>query len=386
MRRFLRTAGLVFLGLVFATGLAEIASRAIVASPLWRVLPVPEVALYGPDPFTGYRHRPDVRGVWVEENRSWIVTSNLGLRDRDRSSIRGTAPRAVVVGNSVLEALQVDLHQTGVYVAEQLLQARFKGAEVINLGLAGASPPVEVARLQSLGVSLHPDVAVVVLPVNELFSPGVFNDSEFTGYRRNSDGQLTLHFGFRASSGYRFRTSRSGAILYWLLDHSEIMRIYNSRKNVGLLAEWPRRAGAADNGAPGCFDGGIARQLALWRDHSPAQPNAVLDAVLRDLSAIRAKHNIKILIAQTGMATGCPDQAAARGETLAAMKSRLADAGLGFADLDGLVAARVGSSNVAQLRGFGATLGRGHLNVAGNHVYGEVLAQLIAKALSDNTP
>jgi hypothetical protein len=386
MRRLLRTTGLAILGLVLATLLVEVALRAINASPLWRILPVPAIALYGPDPFTGYRHRPNVKGVWVEENRSWIVTSNLGLRDRNRSFTRGPAPRVVVVGNSVLEALQVDLRQTGVYVAEQLLQRRYKGAEVINLGLAGASPPVEVARLQSLGVSLRPDVAVVVLPVNEFFSPIVFNDREFTGYGLDADGRLTLHFGFRASSGYRFRTSRAGAILYWLLDHSEVMRIYNARKNAGLFAEWPRRSEVADNGVPSCFDPNIARQLNLWRDHDPPQSNAVLDAVIRDLSAIQAKHDIKIVVAQTGMASGCPDQASARDQALAAMNGRLAEAGLRFADFDGQVAAHVGPANLRQLRGFGATLGRGHLNVFGNHVYGEILAQVVANALVENSP
>jgi len=384
MRRLIRTVVYTVLGFVVATTFVEAAIHVTVASPLWRVLPVPAVALYGPDPYTGYRHRPKVRGVWVEENRSRIVTSSLGLRDRPRPLHPGNAPRIVVLGNSVLEALQVDLHQTAVYVAETLLQDRFKGAEVVNLGLAGADPPVEVARLQSLGVSLRPDVAIVVLPINEFFSSGLTRDSEFTGYRRDADGQFTLHYAFRDSAGYRFRTSKMGQVFYWLLDHSEVMRIYNNRKNVGLFAEWPRHraSGKAHATSPRCFEPSITRQLQLWRNHRPEQPDMLVNAVIRDLAAIQRDHNITIVVAITGMGAGCPDQAVERNEALVTIDRRFQESGLRMVDLDGMVAAKVGAANVADLHGFRDTLGRGHLNVAGNRIYGQVLAQIIESELS----
>jgi hypothetical protein len=383
MRALLRKLVLIAIGLAAATAFVEIAVRATVASPLWRSLPVPEVALYGPDPFTGYRHRPDVQGVWVQENRSWVVTSHLGLRDRERSFVRGPAPRAVVLGNSRLEALQVDLKLTAVYIAEQLLQDRHKGAEVVNLGLAGATPAVEVARLQSLGVALKPDIAVVVMPVNEIFSHDMLDDSMVAAYRAGNDGQFTLHYGFRNTRGYRFRTSRWGDFFYWMLDHSETMSIYNNRKNVGWFTEWPRQA--AKEAAPAsCLDAGITNELELWRDRSPARPNLLLEAMIRDLSAIAREHRIKIVIASIGLGFGCPDQAAERTAAIDAMRTRLNAAGIQLVDFDGLVAAKVGADNVANLHGFRDRIGGGHLNVKGNRVYGEVLAQVIAEALANH--
>jgi len=156
MRKFIRIGFLVLGGLVAGSVVAELLFRVVEATPLWRVLPVSEVSLYGPDPVTGYRHRAGARGIWRQENRSYIAISNLGLRDRDRAFERGSATRAIVVGDSVIEAAQVDLQDTAVAVAERELAKRRPGAEVINLGLAGATPAVDMARLQSLGFRSSP--------------------------------------------------------------------------------------------------------------------------------------------------------------------------------------------------------------------------------------
>src|SRR5215469_7822029 len=100
-RRWLQGIG----GLLAATLVVEAALDLIEATPLWRVLPVAEIAPYGPDPDTGYRHRPNVSGIWLTENRAPVSISGLGLRDRERPLQRTDVPRAVVLGNSLIEAL-----------------------------------------------------------------------------------------------------------------------------------------------------------------------------------------------------------------------------------------------------------------------------------------
>ena len=229
----------VIAGLVAATLVMETSLDLIEASPLWRVLPVAEIAPYGPDPDTGYRHRPNVSGVWLTESRARVTISALGLRDRDRPFERSAAPRAIVLGNSLIEALQVEQQQTAVAIAEQILDRARLGAEVINLGLAGATPPVDVARLRSVGLPLHPDIAVIVLASGELRRDVVGNDDKTPGYRRTANGQLALSYGFRDVPGFRFRTSEARGLIYWLIDHSAIARLVNNRKNLGFLAEWP---------------------------------------------------------------------------------------------------------------------------------------------------
>ena len=81
-----RGFALLVAGLLAATVVFELYLRVIEVVPaLWRVLPAAEVALYGPDPDSGYTLRPNVKGVWLRENRTYIRTSAQGLRDRDTS-------------------------------------------------------------------------------------------------------------------------------------------------------------------------------------------------------------------------------------------------------------------------------------------------------------
>jgi hypothetical protein len=383
-RKVGREVAKLLAGIIAATAAVDLLFVVISATPLQWVLPVPPVALYGPDPDTGYRHRADVSGLWLTEHRSLIRTSNLGLRDRKRDVEHDGTPRAVIIGDSFIEALQVDGSETATAVAEEILAREHPGTEVVNLGVAGARPAVEVARLQSEGIRLHADAAVVMLYVDNFLSLTTTDDSEFTGYRADADGEYRLSYGFRDSSGYRFRTSMAGRIYYWLLDHTQVARIINARKNSGFLAEWIEPAAApAQRMQPGfsCGSALLDGQLALWRDGTPSQPNALANAFIRDLAAIRQSRNIPIFVAAWDIEARCPSLADKRTALIAAMRARIEDAGLQFVDLDQRIVEKVGPAGVAKLHGFGASFGTGHLNVEGNRVYGEIFADVLRPAL-----
>ena len=384
LRRIGRTIVAVLAGLVLAMLLIEVFFRVIDATPLRWVLAEPQVSLYGPDFATGYRHRVNVSGMWLTEHRNFVRTSNLGLRDRDRPLAHGSGPRAVIVGNSIIEAVQVEESQTSSAVAEQILSRQFPGAEVVNLGLSGARPAVEVARLQSQGLVLAPDVAVVVIDAGILITPDATDDQEFTGYRPDAQGLFHLSYGFRNTSGYRFRTSRAGQAFYWLLDHSEIARIINDRKNVGLFAELSPPAAAvaqAYEQAPTGHAGILDPYVALWLKGEPAAARAVFDAFIRDLAAIHRDNKFPIIVATRNIKAGCPDPDDKRSALIAVIRAQVEGAGMRFVDLDAREVAAVGADRDADLYGFVANLGVGHLNVAGNRVYGEIFADVIARAL-----
>ena len=381
LRRATHTTSAILAGLVLAVVVTELFFRLIGATPLRWVLPEPEVSLFGPDYFTGYRHRANVSGTWLTEHRNFVRTSNLGLRDRDRPLAHGKGPRTVIVGNSIIEALQVAESQTAPAVAERILSRRIAGAEVVNLGLSGAKPAVLVARLQSQGLALHPDLAIVMVDAIDLVAATITDDEEFTAYRPDAQGVFHLSYGFRNTSGYRFRTSRSGDTFYWLLDHSEVARILNGRKNVGLFAELSPPAAAAAESVTPCAATGLDPYVALFVKGEPAQRRAVFDAFVRDLAAIQRDNKLPIVVATRTVAATCPALAAKRAAVIDAIRSEIEGEGLRYLDLDARVVAAVGVDREAELYGFGANRGLGHLNVAGNRVFGEIFADVIAGAL-----
>jgi hypothetical protein len=380
LRRAFRNIANALAGLAAATLLVEAMFWIVLATPLRWVLPVPPVALYGPDPDTGYRHRANVSGLWLTENRAFITTSKLGLRDRDRGLARGVAPRAVVIGDSFIEALQVDWSETAVAVAERILARDGSAIEVVNLGLAGARAPVEVARLQSQGLAMQPDLAVIVVRLDQLV--GAIDDGEYTGYRRGADGQYHLSYGFRASRGYRFRTSAAGRVFYWLLDHSQVVRIINARKNAGLLAEWPQPAPTRNAGSSAaCPPAALDALTAAWVETTAPEGRAVSDAFIRDLARLGRSNRMPIVVASFGIEARCPALDAKRLALIDAIRARLDAAGLRYVDLDGRMLDKVGADRVMKLHGFGPNVGGGHLNVEGNKVLGEILAKVIAAEL-----
>lgn len=382
LRRISRTTALVLAGLVLAALVTELLFRFIVATPLRWVMVEPQVALFGPDFATGYRHRVNVSGMWLIEHRNFIRTSNLGLRDRDRPLAHGAGPRAVVVGNSIIEAVQVGESQTSSAVAERILSRQRPGAEVVNLGLSGAKPAVLVARLQTQGLALSPDLAIVVVDVGDFINPATTDDREFTGYRPDAAGEFHLSYGFRNTSGYRFRTSRAGRAFYWLLDHSEVARIINDRKNVGIFAELPLSAAAQANEQTTMYPAdSLDPYVALWIKGEPAGARAVFDAFIRDLAAIHRDNKLPIIVATRNIKADRPGLADKRAALIGVIRAQIEGAGLRFIDLDAREVAAVGVDRDAGLYGFGANLGIGHLNVAGNRVYGEIFAAAIAQAL-----
>jgi len=380
LRKLSRAVAAILAGVVLAALGTEAFFRIIDATPLRWVLPLPQVALYGPDFDTGYRHRADVSGMWLTEHRNFVRTSDLGLRDRDRPLAHGVGPRTVIVGNSIIEAVQVRERQTGPAVAETILSHERPGAEVVNLGLSGAKPAVDVARLQSQGLALTPNLAIVVLDVEDFTTPATTDDREFTGYRPDPNGVFHLSYGFRNSSGYRFRTSWAGHVFYWLLDHSEIARIINARKNVGIFAEFSPPAVAAE-GSMVCGTAGLDPYVALFINGEPAEMRGVFDAFVRDLAAIQRDKKLPIIVATRTIEAGCPALVDKRSAVIDAIRTQIEGAGLQYVDLDGRIVAAVGAGHVAELYGFGANLGSGHLNVAGNRVYGAIFADVIAHAL-----
>ena len=298
--KVLRSAFRFVLGLVAATIAAELVLRIISATPLWQVLPVPTIMFYGPNADTGFSHRPNVSGIWTAENRTQVRTSSLGLRDRERPLKRGDAPRAIVIGDSLIEAVQVEQEDTSTAVAERILSAKHPGAEVVNLGLAGrdagragGASAIHRPRLAARcrGAAGHARLAIVRHHPRRQPQPGL---------QEKCAGTLRIVVRIPRRSRIQIpNVARRAALVYWLLDHSMVARVINARRNAGWFAEWPKpvqqpelTSGPQDE----CHAERMARQRALWVDGQPAEAAGILDAVIRDLSTISRDNKLPVVL------------------------------------------------------------------------------------------
>ena len=370
------------LGLVAGTLLFEAYLRMAEATPIGRVLPVAEVAPYGPSAETGYMHRPGVSGMWITESRAHLQINSLGLRDKlERTLMKPDGVRRyAIVGDSVVEALQVPLEATFVALTEHALERVGQRVEVVNLGLAGATPAVIMQRLKAEVPRLGVDGAVVDVALGELLSDRPDNSSEYPGFVPSADGGAMISDAFRDSPGFRFRASPTGKSIYWAIDHVRLVLVLNNRKNAGLLAELPQSP--ARPGPPrACRDATLEAAEAVFTGKPHGFANARVGAFLAGISEIGRHYRIPVVLAVRGLDNSCGENGGLRERVAAMARLQAATAGLRFVDLDEAVRSRLNGEPARQLYGFGVHFGQGHLNEHGHRVFAAVFEDVIRREL-----
>ena len=155
------------------------------------------------DKKVGYKGIANAEGERKEgEIESYVKMNSHGFRDRERSYEKGKDVfRIVVLGDSIIEALQVPLEQAFTDVLERMLNSESdKRFEVINLGVSGFGTGQEYLTLKYYGLNYQPDLIILAF--------FLFND-----IRNNS---LTL------DSKYSGRSINDRSIPYFVLNNGEI--------------------------------------------------------------------------------------------------------------------------------------------------------------------
>ncbi|MFN3399393.1 MAG: SGNH/GDSL hydrolase family protein [Ferrovibrio sp.] len=377
MKRFsMRFIGLLVAGFLLATLAVELTLRLTAATPLWRVLPVVEVSLYGPDPRTGYSHRPGASGIWRTENRAEVTINYQGFRGAELPEPKSAGElRIAVVGDSMVEALQVDAAQMLTAVLERQLKAAGRDVRVANFGLAGATPAVQRERVATHVVARQPDVVVLMPNLDAFFGPKAADDSAFPAWVPTADGEVALRHAFRDSAGYRFRNSTMGQLYYTLLDQLQIAGLLNNRKNAGFL---PPSHAAPASVAP--VDPCLA-MAAYWRRLEDPVGWRRVAAYLNDMAVLGHEHGFRPVVALRSVAANPSCSAVVQSLRDAAWRqiaAQAAAAQIPLHDMDTLVAAHLApDESVSRLHGFHHRLGRGHLNPRGHEVYAAVLTGIL---------
>ena len=126
----------------------------------------------------GFVQPPHVRIVHSSEGWSDSRTNAMGLFDDELQS--HPAHRALLLGDSFAEALQVPRTRNFQSVAERLLP----GWEIVNVGLSGRNPIQYADWLDEFGVQLEPDV--VLVQIND----GDIDDLAFALAHPGSNGMM----------------------------------------------------------------------------------------------------------------------------------------------------------------------------------------------------
>jgi len=252
---------LLVASLSLALILAELFLRHFTPQPL-------NVLYVRPDGVLSHVPNLDIEEVGIE-TRARVRTNRDGLRDVERSREKPTGvTRVLVLGDSLIEGLQVDLAETMPKQLERFLMRDLPGRriDVINAGVSGSSGPYALDYLEKDGLAYDPDLVVVTFT-----SRNDIEDAADAGRRRYS-------------RFYQTKTSlRSRFHLYSLLERALNAedRLRNALAFFGLVEPAdPRRARA---GMPGAvnqeawhYDGRLEEQEARGYDRLFASWDGIL--------------------------------------------------------------------------------------------------------------
>jgi len=200
------------------------------------------VAWTQPDDRIGWRFTPGHDYWHFKENDHPISgrINALGWRDVERSREKQAGMfRIAVLGDSFVEALQVELDSTFCRIVERGLAQRLgRPVEVMNFGRSGTTTSEQLLLLESDALPCAPDLVVLLfVPDNDIgdVAPGTALDPMRPFFRERSDGSLQLDTGFAQSRSFSTRRRINA-----LKQRSALVSLAATRYN---LARQTRRLG-----------------------------------------------------------------------------------------------------------------------------------------------
>jgi hypothetical protein len=209
-----------------------------------------------PDTLIGWRFTPG-REYWYRKENDHAITGRInsaGWRDRERALRKPAGEyRVAVVGDSYVEAFQVELDSTFVAIAERSLARRLdRPVEVMNFGRAGMTQSEELLVLERDVFRWDPDVVVLVfVPQNDIADVDrATTDNPLRPFFHIGPGDsLVLDTSFRETREFEAKV-RANA----LKQRSALVSLVAERFNAWRLTRRRSRApDAARDGLPGAL-------------------------------------------------------------------------------------------------------------------------------------
>jgi hypothetical protein len=372
------------LGFVLAAAIFELALRLAAASPWWWMLPAVSAQFDRPDPELGYAHRPNVEGLWLRENRVHVRINSQGLRDRPREQIAAPGTmRIAIAGDSITEALQVEESDLFTLRAERTLTARGVSAEVLNFGLAGATPLQQLLFVVHRGLPIGVNGMVMLASAADFVAPLIRDDSAAPAYVEDSFGNLVIGRAYRDRRSHRFADRWPGRLFFWLVDHSLVADMLYLRFNLGFFPPGaPARAAVPDQCAQARSS--LEQLDALLSRGEPQWAGRRLDRFISDIAKLLDDKPVVLALRGLAIPAGCPGMDMLQQQVVRHAGAKLEPAGIGFFDFDSAVMAKlIKSADWPRMFGFGRRLGTGHLNPFGHEIYSQVLADVIVAKFAD---
>jgi hypothetical protein len=344
------------------------------------------------DVLTGSALRPGAEGWYREEGEAYVRINRSGMRD-DRQAVLEKADsvyRIAVLGDSYVEALQVDVSKTFWRLLEDKLNiCRFAGDKnvvVLNFGVSGYSTAQELLALKHRVKPYHPDLVLLAfLSGNDVRdnSKLLAQSPDMRPFFRLAGAELIEDMSFRESLRFRLEASLLSRGFKRAADYSRVVQLLNKAMKVVARPLLAPRTDAAAREEIGLDDRVyLSRPSEVWED-AWRVTEALVKAIREEANQQGARF---LLVTLSNPGQVPPDtkvmqrHAAWLGETDLFYPERRLRAFVNKEAFDAVFLAEPFARHAAEhkvyLHGFPNTqLGGGHWNESGHALAADLIAQ-----------
>ena len=375
----------VFLGLFSGIILFEIFLRTIENTSLWRIFPVIEPILGVPDKNIGYKFTPNQEGIWVKENRVKVKINSLGLRDISYSNDFKNFFKIVLMGDSMVEALQVSENYVFENITERNLENFMnKNFRIFNLSKSGDGPLRQLVSLEEIGFDLDPNLAIFFSSYSDFLSGELMDDTLSPGYKFINGQNIKRSYSFR--DRWQIEKSNSRIFKYGLvaIQKSPILRMFylKSKEDFRKLIGINKNNELSNNDFNDiCFTKEIDKIYYLLKEEKNNLNLKILKYFLSDLNRSAKNKKLSLIYIVNSIPIpdkSCNEQVRKRKESLNNLIYIFEKNNITFVDFNHLIKDKFGSISNSELKYSG-----GHLNYLGHKVYADSLTHVIKNFLKE---
>ncbi|MCC7531647.1 MAG: SGNH/GDSL hydrolase family protein [Candidatus Melainabacteria bacterium] len=238
-----------------------------------------EEEIFKLDPRYGFVHMNNKHITWRSEGYSKSFFGPDGMREAGLTIQKPAGVfRVALLGDSIVESLQVPFEQTFGQVLEKSIKKTAHGKElqVLNFGNSGYSTAQEYLQLKNKVLKYNPDAVIVFYNHRDIFENWAPPDQTLTNVRPYALHLPNQPLTIDNSSVIQWMKSPRGKFLTsieWIREHSRIW---------GLIAAWETQASFHDpvyRSVVGFFTSPVKTVKACVASLSTVTPEAILDSV-----------------------------------------------------------------------------------------------------------
>lgn len=296
MKKALSSALLLLAGLLLSAAACEVVLRlAGFSAPIW----------YEAHPALGWSLRPAAHGWFTTEGRAYSRINSAGFRDRDHALAKPPhSYRIAVLGDSVPEALQVDMRASFWWLLQDRLRAcpalAGRDVEVLNFGVSGYGTAQEALQLERTAIAYRPDLVLLAFAPNDVRNNSRRLEAEKDRPFFVADGtKLKLDDSFARLAAFKHRASAPYKAYRSASDWLRIVQLVQAGRH--SLEDWRAGLAHADAGKgmpglPGIEPGTDVAAFAPPRNAEWAQAWDLTEHLIDRMHAFSASKGARFVV------------------------------------------------------------------------------------------